>query len=56
MTAHGCLLQFVQHSITNKSLDATGVCQYMRCGGANEVQQVKKNIEIQGDKNGVKLF
>ena len=46
------LLQNMQYNITNKSLDAIGVSQYIKCGLTINQYRLRKIIQIQGDKNG----
>ena len=46
------LLHNMQYNITIKSLDATGVSQYIKCGLTINQYRLRKIIQIQGDKNG----
>jgi hypothetical protein len=46
------VLQYKQYNITNKSLDATGVSQYIKYGLTINQYRLRKIIQIQGDKNG----
>ena len=46
------LLQNMQYNITNKSLDAIAVSQYIKVGLITNQYRLRKIIQIQGDKNG----